>query len=115
MDHQDFTIVNIGNPNLKKKREEKKIIQKKTNVDLHKFKIENEQENFQIAKIPKELSRQITDARVSKKINQQDLANKLNIQKNRYIELENGKANYDPSTKQLIQKIQKNLGVVFKK
>ena len=29
MDHQDFTTVNIGNPNLKKKREEKKTIQKK--------------------------------------------------------------------------------------
>ena len=115
MDHQDHTIVNIGNPNLQKKHHQGKQIVKKTNVDLHKIKIENEQENFEIKKIPKSLSQQIINTRVVKKFNQQDMAVKLNIQKARYVELENGKATYDPSTKQVIQKIQKLFGVVFNK
>ena len=93
---------------------EKNIVHK-NNVDLHKIKIENEQENFTILKIPKEISKGIAEARNLKKITQKDMANRLNIQKDIINNIENGKANYDPSTKENINKIQKFLGIKLKK
>ena len=35
------------------------------------------------------------------------MANKINVQQTIYADIENGKANFDPQTKQIIQKIQK--------
>ena len=42
------------------------------------------------------------------------MANRLNIQKDVINNIENGKANYDPQTKQVINKIQTFLGIKFK-
>ena len=114
MDHQDHVPVNIGNPKLKLRNQPKKIVSK-NNIDLHKIKIENEQENFEIKKIPKSLCSQIINARVSKKLSQKDISVKLNLQQSIYSEIESGKAKYDPTTKQRVQKIQKLLGVKFNK
>lgn len=115
MDHQDHLIINIGNPNLQKNHQLGKQIVKKTNVDLHKIKIENEQENFEIKKIPKSLSQQIINARNLQKITQKDMAVKINVQRNTYNDIESGKAQYDSSTKQIVQKLQKTMGIIFKK
>mgnify|MGYP005662511585 FL=1 len=43
------------------------------------------------------------------------MAVKINVQRNTYNDIESGKAQYDSSTKQIIQKIQKTLGIIFKK
>ena len=58
---------------------------------------------------------EFTQARTAKKLTQKDLANKLNIQQNVYVSIENGKAIYDPSTKKLIQNIERQLGLKFTK
>jgi ribosome-binding protein aMBF1 (putative translation factor) len=111
MEHQDFQTITIGNKSLKNVKKE--IKPKNSGPDLHSIKLENETENFSIQKIPKELSQEITNARTAKKFSQKDIANKLNIQSNVYSEIENGKALYDGKTKELINKIQKQLGVRF--
>ena len=115
MEHQDLRVIDIGNKNLKKSLSQKNSLPKINNLDLHKLKIENEQENFTIKKIPKDLSIEIANARNSKKITQKDMAHRLNIQKDIINNIENGKANYDPQTKQVINKIQTFLGIKFKK
>jgi ribosome-binding protein aMBF1 (putative translation factor) len=91
----------------------KNIVPKGQNADLHKLKIENEQENFVIKKVPKALGKEIAEARNVKKITQKDMAVKLNVQKNVYVDIESGKAIYDQKTKEIIQKIQKLLGTKF--
>tara|TARA_B100000902_G_C26438158_1_gene494757 strand:+ start:154 stop:492 length:339 start_codon:yes stop_codon:yes gene_type:complete len=112
MDHQDHTVLVIHG---KKKIPEKKDIRPRKHVDLHALKIENEQENFKIITIPKNLCTQIAQARNLKKITQKEMAQKLGIQANIYVSLENGKATYDGKTKELINKIQKVLGTKFNK
>ena len=112
MQHQDLEVIDIGNKNLKKTN--KKNTVQINNHDLHRIKIENEQENFDIKKIPKELSKEISEFRNSKKITQKDLALRLNVNKDLINNIENGKATYDPKTKDLINKIQKIFGIKFK-
>mgnify|MGYP001193307660 FL=1 len=112
MDHQDHTVVVIHG---KKKPIEKKEIKPRKNVDLHALKIENEQENFKITTIPKKICTQIAQARNLKKITQKEMAQKLGIQANIYVTLENGKATYDGKTKETVNKIQKVLGTKFNK
>ena len=112
MDHQDHTVVVIHG---KKKPIEKKEIKPRKNVDLHALKIENEQENFKITTIPKKICTQIAQARNLKKITQKEMAQKLGIQSNIYVTLENGKAIYDGKTKQLVNKLQNILGTKFNK
>ena len=91
----------------------KNIVPKGQNADLHKLKIENEQENFVIKKVPKALGKEIAEARNVKKFSQKDMAVKLNVLKNIYVDIESGKAIYDQKTKEIIQKIQKLLGTKF--
>jgi ribosome-binding protein aMBF1 (putative translation factor) len=91
----------------------KNIVPKGQNADLHKLKIENEQENFIIKKVPKALGKEIAEARNVKKFSQKDMAVKLNVLKNIYVDIESGKAIYDQKTKEIIQKIQKLLGTKF--
>lgn len=110
MDHQDHTVVVIHG---KKKPIEKKEIKPRKQVDLHALKIENEQENFKITTIPKKICTQIAQARNLKKITQKEMAQKLGIQANIYVTLENGKATYDGKTKEIVNKIQKVLGTKF--
>ena len=52
---------------------------------------------------------QIAQARNLKKITQKEMAQKLGIQANIYVTLENGKATYDGKTKEMINKILNNL------
>ena len=111
MEHQDLKVINIGNG--KKKSLGQKQIKPKNNVDLRAIKLENDTENFDNPKISKSLSQEIMNARNAKKINQKDMAIRLNIQRNLYNDIENGKALYDTRTKEIVNKIQKNLGVKF--
>jgi len=111
MEHQDLKVINIGNG--KKKSLGSNQTKPKNNVDLRAIKLENDTENFENPKIPKSLSQEIMNARNSKKINQKDMAIRLNVQRNFYNEIENGKALYDGRTKEVVNKIQKNLGVKF--
>ena len=111
MDHQDHSIVVIHG----KKRPLPREIKPRKHVDLHALKIENEQENFKITTIPKKICNQISQARNSKKITQKEMAQKLGIQSNIYVTLENGKATYDGKTKELVNKLQKLLGTKFDK
>ena len=112
MDHQDFNDITIGNSKLQNAKLPKKIIPK-NKVDQHATKIENENENFSIQKIPSALSKEITHARNAKKMTQKDVAVKLNIITSVYVELENGKAIYDGKTKQLLQKVARLFGIKF--
>ena len=110
---QDWTPVTLSNP---AKQQKTKVITEKrgdTSVQDGLRKIDNETENFSIQKIPSALSKEITQSRISSKLTQKDIAVKLNIQQNVYTELENGKAIYNASTKQLITKLQNILHVKF--
>ena len=49
LEHQDFKIITLGKNN---KNVSKTILPRNNDVDLHKIKVENESENFQILKIP---------------------------------------------------------------
>ena len=110
LEHQDFKIITLGKNN---KNVSKTILPRNNHVDLHKIKVENESENFQILKIPAKLVREIIDARNIKKLSQKDMAIKLNIQRNIYNDIENGKSIYNQQTKENIQKIQRIVGVKF--
>lgn len=113
MSFQDWTPVTISNPN--KQKTVKSIIEKRgdTSISDGLKKIENENENFVIEKIPMAISKEITSARILKKFTQKEMAVKLNIQFNVYQELENGKAIYNSQTKQLINKFQNVLNIKF--
>ena len=113
MEHQDFKPITIGKP-VSLKSLPKNIVPKNT-TDMHKIKIENETENFNVIKIPTALSKEITNARTAKKMTQKEASNKLNIQTSVYVELENGKAIYDGKTKQLVQRVAKLFNTKFSK
>jgi ribosome-binding protein aMBF1 (putative translation factor) len=113
MFHQDWTTIQLKNPD--KQKFQKEIVQKKgdTSVQDQLKKIENDNENFSIKLIPKTLSNEIITIRNRLKLTQKDVSNKLNIQLNIYTELENGKALYNNQTKQNIQKLEKIFGIKF--
>ena len=113
MSHQDWTTITLNNPS--KQKVEKSIIPKKgdTSVFDQQKKIENDSENFSFEKIPNVLSKEIISARVYLKLTQKDVAIKLNIQLNTYTDIENGKALYSNETKQLINKLERVLGIKF--
>ena len=112
MEHQDHNIIVIGNNILLNKNNTKKIVPK-NRTDQRAIKIENETENFKIQKIPPLLSKEITQARVSNKKTQLDMSKLLNKPVSMYQELENGKANYDPSTKLMIRTLSRKLNIKF--
>ena len=112
--YQDFENITIGNGGNSKLPPKKTIIPK-NHIDQRAIKIENETEQFSIKTIPKELSKEIMQARTTKKFTQKEMAMKLNVQPNVYNNIENGKSLYDPSTKKLIQNIEKQLGIKFTK
>ncbi len=114
--HQDWTTISIHNPAKLNANLPKEIVAKRgdttVNDQLRKFDNDNA-ENFTVPTIPIALSKEIINARNSKKMTQKDISNKLSIQQNIYTELENGKAIYDGKTKQLIVKLETLLGVHF--
>ena len=103
MDHQDHTVIVLHG---KKKQITHREIRPKNHVDLHAIKLENDSENFKNPTIPRSVSTQITQARTNLKMTQKQMAQRLGVQVSTYTLLENGKANYDGPTKQLINKIQ---------
>jgi ribosome-binding protein aMBF1 (putative translation factor) len=113
MSFQDWVPITITNPD--KQKVVKKIIEKKGDLSIQQnlAKIDNETENFNIKKIPIALSKEISAARIIKKLTQKELANKLNIIPSIYIDIENGKAIYNIETKKHINNIQKILNVKF--
>jgi ribosome-binding protein aMBF1 (putative translation factor) len=113
MIHQDLTNIIIGNNN--KKNTIKKIIERKgdTSISDQLKIIENNPEITIIPKIPTQLSKELTMVRNAKKMTQKDLANKLNIQQSVYNDIESGKALYSNENKQLINKIERLLGIKF--
>jgi ribosome-binding protein aMBF1 (putative translation factor) len=113
MSHQDWTPISIGNPS--KKPVQKKIVEKKgdTSIQDDLRKLDNDTETFSFVKIPSILSKEITTARVSKKLTQKDISVKLNLPHVVYTDIENGKAIYNNYTKQNISKIEKVLGIKF--
>jgi DNA-binding XRE family transcriptional regulator len=110
MNHQDHDIVVIHG---KKKSLSNREIKPRKNIDLHAIKLENEHDNFKINTIPKHLCTQIAQTRNAKKLTQKQMAQKLGIQSNIYVTIENGKALYDGRTKELVNKIQTMLGTKF--
>ena len=111
MNHQDWTNISIKNPS--KQKVEKTITERKgdTSIQSDLHKIENNSESFTHLKIPLNLSKEIIKFRTTLKLSQKYISNKLNIQLNKYIELENGKAIYSSETKQLINKLERILNI----
>jgi len=113
MNHQDWNNISIGDIN--KQKLEKNIFERKGDQSItdEKKKIENESENFSLQKIPISLSKEIINIRLKLKKTQKEIAVQLNIQQNLYNQLENGSAFYSNETKQLINKLEKVLGIRF--
>ena len=113
MSHQDWENISIGNPS--KKNVLKKIVSKTgdTSIKDALSKLDNDNDNFSHQKIPNLLVKEIISARTLKKYTQKDISIKLNLPLNIYTEIENGKAIYNGTTKQNINKIEKLLGVKF--
>lgn len=110
MDHQDFDVVVLNG-------KKKEIIPrpKKPSPNLQAIRLENDTENFKNPTIPRSISTQIIQARTKLKMTQKQMAQRLGVQLNTFTLLENGKANYDGPTKQLINKIQTTLKIKFVK
>ena len=119
MEHQQWERINIGNIKKKEQINSKtyNIMEKKSDEEKSKnaqnYKIENETENFEIQKIPKELCKEIIQLRTNNKLNQKDFAQKLNIQVTTIHDIESGKAIYNGETKKNIQKIEKMYKINF--
>ena len=69
MEHQDFNVVVIHG---KKNPIANRPIRPKSNIDLHAIKLENDHDNFKNATIPKNICKQIAQARNLKKITQKE-------------------------------------------
>jgi ribosome-binding protein aMBF1 (putative translation factor) len=113
MSLQDWTPVIINNHS--KKNIQKKIIKKDVYKNNSLKKLEEDTENFSHQKIPLLLSKEITNARIAKKLTQKEMSIKLNVQSNLYNDIENGKALYNQETKKIINKLQNLLNVKFSK
>ena len=115
INNQDWTTITIQNKEKIMKGMARKIVEKHGDMSsvISNKKIENETENFAIKYIPKELSKEIVNARIILKLSQKDFANKLNIQQAVYNELENGKAIYNIETKKIINKIENVYKIKF--
>ena len=112
MEHQDHTVIVLRG---KKKPITSRKIRSKKNVDLHAIKLESDTEHFKHLTIPRSVSTQITQARTNLKMTQKEMAQRMGVQVTTYTLLENGKANYDGPTKQLINKIQTVFKIKFVK
>ncbi len=74
------------------------------------YKLDNETESFEVKKVSLSLSRQIQQARLSNKITQKELAQRINVSNKIINDYESGKAIPDNAVK---MKIQRALGIVF--
>ena len=76
------------------------------------YKLENETESFEVKKVSRSLSKQIQQARLSNKITQKELAQRINVSSKIINDYESGKAIPNNTVK---MKIQRCLGVNFSK
>lgn len=115
INNQDWTTITLQNKEKIMKGMARKIVEKQGDMSsvISNKKIENETENFAIKYIPKELSKEIVNARIILKLSQKDFANKLNMSQSIYTELENGKAIYNVETKKIINKIENVYKIKF--
>jgi hypothetical protein len=115
INNQDWTTITLQNKEKMMKGMARKIVEKQGDMSavISNKKIENETENFAIKYIPKELSKEIVNARIILKLSQKDFANKLNMSQSIYNELENGKAIYNVETKKIINKIENVYKIKF--
>jgi ribosome-binding protein aMBF1 (putative translation factor) len=115
MEHQDWATLSIHNP--QKKTVQKEIVQKKgdnaVKDTIHKLENDNA-ETFKHTYIPSSISKEIVKTRVALKLSQKELAQKMNLQQNIYVELENGKALYSVETKKHITQLERLLKVPLK-
>lgn len=105
MEHQDWkaAILKPAAPKVVKT-----IVEKKKLVDNSSVKVDENDEVIQIKKVPREMSKLITDARIAKKLLRKDLANQLNLKEDVIADIETGKAIYNGNQ---IAKIKKHLGI----
>ena len=87
MNHQDWKPV-ILRKNTKPVKSTEKV-RKKSNENQHLKKLEGD--DVKLEYIDRSISKKIVEARVSLKMTQQDLANKLCVKKNIVNDLESGK------------------------
>ena len=117
MDHQNWkpVIINGGKVTLKNSKLLKKQTQEKQKhfeSSNKKKKLDESTEAGKIQRVPKEIARQIIDARVAKKWKQKDLASRMSIPVKMISDIETCKANYN---KNFIQKIARKLGIKLEK
>eukprot|EP01084_Bolivina_argentea_P209191 356386_1 len=121
MSHQDWTTVVLtkSKPSYKKNNNKKKRSNKERKSDNNsnsnsgsnkkkKTRIDEEQEDFRTAKIGKNFSVALQQARLKKGWKQQQLAQQLNVRQTVINQYESGKAVPNP---QLIAKMNRILGV----
>ncbi len=120
MSHQDFNIIHFNNP---KKVQEKnkgqyeiqnKLSDEQKSINAKNYKIENEQENFKIDYVPKELGKEIIQLRSEHKLNQKDFAQKIYVQQTQIQDIETGKAIYNQDAKKVIKQIERTFKINFK-
>ena len=85
------------------------VISQKTNKSESQrlAKIENEQETFHVKRVPMNIARDLTGKRLAKGWNQEELAQKCNLQLKVVKEVENGTGVYDGK---IIDKLKRVLG-----
>ena len=122
MDHQDYTVVDIGNPKLKalkasqnsgpKQVQSKNLKNNTSTLQGTGKKIKEDEDGF--SSLSKDdyvgitIGKKISQARAAKKLSQKQLAQQLNIQPSILQTYENGKALRNNS---MLSKIEKALGV----
>ncbi len=112
MDHQDWKPVILRKPKalLPKPKKEKVLSNVKPNsnsASVNARKLEEVDIPIQ-KKTPKEVYKEIQQARTLKKMSQQDLATRLSVKKSIINDLESGKMPYD---KKFISKVKNVLGI----
>lgn len=118
MDHQDWNPVFFQKSRSQLKKEGKikstKVVGLKKansnnikNDSINKNKLDGD-EIVKIKYVPKNVCKEIQQARCANKLTQQDLANKLSIKKNIINDLESGKMPYN---KAFVNKVKRILGI----
>ena len=113
MSSQDWSTVTIHNPD--KQKTVKKILPRigctSQKHELHKM--EEADDTYKHTYIPKELSKELVQLRLTQKSTQKEMAHKLNIPLATYCEMENGKSIYNTDIKKKIQKIEQTYKIQF--
>uniref|UniRef100_A0A6C0DAI8 HTH cro/C1-type domain-containing protein n=1 Tax=viral metagenome TaxID=1070528 RepID=A0A6C0DAI8_9ZZZZ len=106
MEHQDWKPVVFTKPSVGVKQIVKRQL---TTTQNPSVKLDENDEVIKIKKVPSEISKLLTTARVSKKLTRKQLANQLNLKEDVITAIETGTAIYDGNQ---IAKIKRHLGIV---